>query len=332
MRRVNGMLHYVVHGVPITTDFPIRDWPSAKHGAPAIAGDEQWLITLDNTGEALAAGGLPTMDPPHISWNEEDPSVAVLTMRGETDGTASAVRFTTRWNDRWIHVEFTHGHDTDQVADLLSRWFVPQIARLHGALPLHAAALTNGTDAILICGESGAGKSSTSAALTMNGWRLLSDEPVLIWPAASRDGAPALWPGRTTLSVDRPTLQALGHPRAESAPEDRFGKCTLRSDACRGDNSLKRPPGPAVTPTQIWYLTGRQPVTAPPKVTPLDPTAATEVLMAQRHAGASYARNVRLDFPRAGLVASRIPVLAVSLPHDLRTLGSTAAALAIAPE
>ena len=54
--------------------------------------------------------------------------------------------------------------------------------------------------------------------------------------------------------------------------------------------------------------------------------------MAQRHAGASYARNVRLDFPRAGLVASRIPVLAVSLPHDLRTLGSTAAALAIAPE
>ncbi|WP_444995383.1 hypothetical protein [Aliikangiella sp. IMCC44359] len=47
-------------------------------------------------------------------------------------------------------------------------------------LTLHASALTNGSDAIVICGRSGAGKSTTANQLLKHGYQLISDDLAVI--------------------------------------------------------------------------------------------------------------------------------------------------------
>lgn len=54
------------------------------------------------------------------------------------------------------------------------------IIHQRGLLPLHASALEKNGKAILICGESGAGKSTTAAALLKHGFTLLSDDISLV--------------------------------------------------------------------------------------------------------------------------------------------------------
>jgi hypothetical protein len=54
------------------------------------------------------------------------------------------------------------------------------IQHQRGRLTLHASALTNGKDTILICGNSGAGKSTTANMLIKNGFKLLSDDLAVI--------------------------------------------------------------------------------------------------------------------------------------------------------
>ncbi|WP_404392338.1 hypothetical protein [Pseudoalteromonas phenolica] len=54
------------------------------------------------------------------------------------------------------------------------------IQHQRGRLTLHASALTNGKDTILICGNSGAGKSTTANILIKNGFKLLSDDLAVI--------------------------------------------------------------------------------------------------------------------------------------------------------
>jgi energy-coupling factor transporter ATP-binding protein EcfA2 len=54
------------------------------------------------------------------------------------------------------------------------------IIHQRGLLPLHASALEKNGKAILICGESGAGKSTTAAALLKHGFSLLSDDISLV--------------------------------------------------------------------------------------------------------------------------------------------------------
>jgi HprK-related kinase A len=53
-------------------------------------------------------------------------------------------------------------------------------SRFFPNLLLHGGVLERDGDALIIVGESGAGKSTLSAALCLNGWRLLSDELTII--------------------------------------------------------------------------------------------------------------------------------------------------------
>ena len=53
---------------------------------------------------------------------------------------------------------------------------------MHQYLILHAAVLARGENAVILPGAPGAGKSTLTAALSLRGWRLLSDELTLIDP------------------------------------------------------------------------------------------------------------------------------------------------------
>jgi hypothetical protein len=77
-----------------------------------------------------------------------------------------------------------------------------------GELPLHAAAVVppDGAAALLISGESGAGKSTTAAALARRGWRVLADDVSRV------DGRAAdirVWPGFTALKLWQQSCEML---------------------------------------------------------------------------------------------------------------------------
>ena len=161
------------------------------------------------------------------------------------------MRFTLDFDVRRIDVEYTEGRrDLRPVTDLLSRWFVPQIARRHGALPVHATAVTTGDRTIIICGPSGQESRP----------RRPRAEQVRVGRMGRRAGAAvgqqqpggqvSIWRGGRNLRVERSALVALGHPLASSAPEDPYGKCLVPTDA--------RESHPAAL-SEIWHLAPRLP-------------------------------------------------------------------------
>jgi HprK-related kinase A len=56
---------------------------------------------------------------------------------------------------------------------------------MYGYLLLHAAVVARGTDALILPAPSGSGKSTLAAGLMAAGWRLLSDEFVVIDPSTA---------------------------------------------------------------------------------------------------------------------------------------------------
>ncbi|TXH39980.1 MAG: hypothetical protein E6Q90_15265 [Actinobacteria bacterium] len=337
-----GHFAYVLHGIPLLLDFEAPDWlPAADMSATAVGQDDTWTVSLDGTASELTGVAAPTDGSAHWWWSDDEQRSQRLTMLGPADdGTAAAVRFTLDFDVRRIAVEYTEGRrDLRPVTDLLSRWFVPQIARRHGALPVHATAVTTGDRTIIICGPSGSGKSTTTAALSRYAWDVLADEPVLLWGQQQPGGQVSIWPGGRNLRVERSALVALGHPLASSAPEDPYGKCLVPTDACESH--------PAAL-SEIWHLaprlpaghddeaadaaSGRRPTATPPTHPIADllgpGAAATTALMAQRYARADYAPHIRADFPRAAAITSQVPSLRVALPDDLGQLMSHVAQLA----
>lgn len=83
------------------------------------------------------------------------------------------------------------------VVGVLSAAFL--MLRPRGLFPLHAAALAHGEHGLLLVAESDAGKSTTAYRLVRHGWRFLSDDSVLLRPAADRVEAVAF---RRTFGLD----------------------------------------------------------------------------------------------------------------------------------
>jgi hypothetical protein len=66
-----------------------------------------------------------------------------------------------------------------EIEDLLSLVFTTGWRRA-GWVPLHAAALTDGTRGILVCATSGGGKTTFMMALARAGWKALGDDKLLL--------------------------------------------------------------------------------------------------------------------------------------------------------
>ena len=93
--------------------------------------------------------------------------------------------------------------------------------RARGYYLLHAFAATHDGEAVLICGSSGSGKTTSGASLLLGGWRYLANDAVLL---QQRDGAVFALPTPGYLQVRPPTLFLLpalrhrrGYPHAATA-------------------------------------------------------------------------------------------------------------------
>lgn len=148
-----------------------------------------------------------------------------------------------RWLRRWLFPRACFLLRGDQVPVL--GWFPAPLAltflewgmnyaiyrQLYSSLILHAAVLERNGRAVVIMGDSGAGKSTLCAAMTLSGWRLLTDELGLI---DLEDGliAPLVRP----ISLKNESIDVIRRlsPDAELAPICRTKR--------KGDVAHLRPP------------------------------------------------------------------------------------------
>ncbi len=83
------------------------------------------------------------------------------------------------------------------------------LAMQRGELPIHASAVVPpwGGGALLVAGDSGAGKSTTAGALIQRGWKILNDD---LSRTAFRDDGAFSWPGFHSMKLSHSSAKMLG--------------------------------------------------------------------------------------------------------------------------
>lgn len=100
---------------------------------------------------------------------------------------------------------------------LLLDQLVPRIRAHEGELIVHAAAVSQGSEAILIVGDSGRGKSTLSAALSRSGWTLLGDDAVSLRVGEDMVQAQSLYPSLRLLPDSIAAVVGLEVPTTPTA-------------------------------------------------------------------------------------------------------------------
>lgn len=90
---------------------------------------------------------------------------------------------------------------------------------------LHAGAIAHSAGCLLLCGDSGAGKSSLLAGLLHAGFPFLADDIVPL-----QEGSGLIWPVRLAISIKQGSWPAIGSlfPELADAPIVHFGGRTMR--------------------------------------------------------------------------------------------------------
>ena len=308
---------YCIHGVRVRSEAVIPAWPTGAGGA-----QDEWLLRFDDVASDLHAEALVRAGDPRWWWSG-DPSIPTgtlaLTITGG-DGAGSAARLAVDWSRRTVTASYTHA-DNDGLRgciELVNRWILPIIARHErSAFPVHATSLEIGGRALLLCGDSGTGKSTLAGALGQRGGRVLGDEPVLV---EARGAGVIVWPGESSVRLHADSAAAVGGVSGMRADGPRFGKALLLPDA-EHDGSH------AVPLLAVCALQPRHDGNDGVRVEPLAPVDAVALLMANRYAAFGVPEFVRMDFAAACRLADTASFVRVSMPDDLGRLATSAAEL-----
>ena len=195
--------------------------------------------------------------------------------------------------------------------------------RLRGVLCLHACVVAIGRQAIAIVGETGAGKSTTAAALADRGCAILSDDIAVLKDCA---GCFLVQPGYPRLRLWPESINALYGSEVDLArifsfSEKRFLDLSAKSSETKPKTAWRFQSEPL--PLAAIYILGeRQPGLAAPKIEPIPPAMAVMNLMAQRSAS-----HLKLDADKQGRefagfsrVANIVPVRKVTRRDSLEAL------------
>jgi hypothetical protein len=122
-----------------------------------------------------------------------------------------------RSDDRSIELAPAAGISESTVRHLVLDHVVPRLVSHQGRLVLHAAAVADGSGALLLLGQTGAGKSTLGASFLDNGFTLLTDDCVLLEPSNLGFRALAAYPG---LRLWPDSLKRLEHRRSDESKPD----------------------------------------------------------------------------------------------------------------
>jgi hypothetical protein len=108
---------------------------------------------------------------------------------------------------------------------------IPLLAAERGGLALHASANMIGSRALVICGVTGRGKSTLSAALAAAGHPLLAEDGVVV---QRRDGEPLVWPGMSGALITDGVAAAIGVANRGREDADHRGRRLVELAAAGG--------------------------------------------------------------------------------------------------
>jgi hypothetical protein len=197
--------------------------------------------------------------------------------------------------------------------------------RLRGTICLHAAAALAPAGAVAIMGDSGAGKSTTVAALVSAGWPLLCDD------IAAIDNAPgqlSVRPGYPAMRVAAANLAPLTGIAAGIYPlwSDPEADERRRYVDLAGTSAFRATAAPLAA---IFLLGPRVPGAQRAQFTRLAPREAVPTLMENLYTQRSLLPDERLaSFAFCALLAAQAPVSRVAAPDELALLPQLVAELA----
>lgn len=189
--------HYHLYGLYITSDFELPTEPVAQHEVDDLADYRIAIATSDSKPLRLPIVVFRSEETGH----EGEPQLQIC----RDDATGA-----TRWqwcdgvtidvNGSHIDVYCPPQEALSGVAHIIVGQVLANLLRRRGHSLLHGAGMTGGQVAFAILGPSGAGKSSLATALSLRGYRLLTDDVVALtaadglWYALAGYSGLRLWP------------------------------------------------------------------------------------------------------------------------------------------
>lgn len=177
---------YRAYGLALSSPLELP-FPAAPKGQADVN------VTLVSSGNGAGAGEVA-----HHHWNGE-PGRFILSVQGVAEYCVEG--------GNSITITAASGASTSDLVAFLMSSAIGVLLQQRGTLPLHASAVATDRGALLIAGKSGAGKSTTMAALTQRGFAMMSDDitPVIL------DGAtPVARPAYPSSRLWGDALQGLG--------------------------------------------------------------------------------------------------------------------------
>jgi hypothetical protein len=197
------------------------------------------------------------------------------------------------------------------------------VLRLRGAVPLHASAVAVDGRALLFIGDAWAGKSSTAAAFSTLGYRVLADDIVRI-DIGHRGGF--TYPVHPRLGLWSDSAEALfGEPSDERGLSQEYQKRVFDP---KGSGS---PFDDRSVPIAAIYMLGERlrEGAAPPLIEPVPPSAALVALVRHTFGGSYLDRAMRaLEFDVLCRLVDRVPVRQLRFGDDLSALQASCEVLA----
>lgn len=197
---------YSAYGIHIDADLPLPGFASAGERGPVDT--RVWLSSQPPWLKSQAS--LPRREYPKADYHSSSGEVIRKVFEiGESDFFqlvyCDGTEFVVSGDGDRIHAQWPSPLTFEDTLTYLVGPILGIALRLKGRICLHASAVAIDGRAILFIGAAGAGKSTTAAALTMGGARLLTDDVVVVHRSNGQywiepgHGWIRLWPGSVGL-------------------------------------------------------------------------------------------------------------------------------------
>jgi hypothetical protein len=303
---------YAVYGLTIVSNRPIEGM------LPPIAGADEVSIDFAGVAEVQLPAHPPlcAIDRYQTLWQIDGDRYLLLyeSWLDPADAWTVAVArngLTVRWSS---------GVDPTDIPTVLQGGTFSCLLLLRDVPALHAAAIDTGNGAILILGDSGAGKSTTAAALIRGGCRLVADDTAAL---EVRAGEVVVHPGLPRLRILEDSARALGWDVAD-LPAVFRSDCNARKWFIDGGNTSNA----ALPVKAIYVLATRVPGSGATRIVPMRATTALRELLKHSHAAAVPDRvHTQRLFASLRSIAELVPVCEVRAADGLESLPALASAL-----
>ena len=275
---------------------------------------------------------VPTLTPPsatrfrYRSGSPDDPGSRVEisdVADGRTffrygDGSAFDVAHGTR--PAAIRAAIAPGQTLEDLTAYLYGPVLGFVLRAWGRLALHASCVQIGDSAVLLAGDSGAGKSTTAAALAVRGVPVLSDDLTAL--TTDSDGRHLAWPSFDHLRLWADAAQIVAD---DSLPLERITPTwDKRRFPLPGDSFVSEP-----CPVGAIVLLGPRTAPGRPEVMRISPPQAVIALTTLTYANYLLDTPMRaFELAQLGELARTVPVYSISASSDPAEIGELCEAIA----